>query len=456
MTSRLPYDVAIVGAGLAGSVVAASLARTAPESYRAILIDAVDDGVGTAYRATSERLLMNGPVRAMSIVPGDKAHLQRAMPNEHPDALISRGRFGDYARATLREALSVHNGIRFERHDITDIEANAWGYALRDAIGETIVARCIVLALGNFAPNDAFVPPAIRAHPHYAGNPWTFDANAVRDAQRVMLVGSGLTAMDVVALLDESGFAGNIHLVSRHGHLPEVEHPQVRGLSLDAVQLDARTPSTLVRTLRRAAAAHTREGGDWRAVAESIREISPAIWQSWSLRERRQFLRHLQPYWSVHRYRVPEATYASFERLRVLGRIERHRGRILDASALADGSLAVGVGRPGARIDVVTDVVVNCTGPQGNYAALAQPLVENARRRGLLRPDTLHLGIDADANYNVKDASGIPQPNLFTLGPPLRGLLYETTAVPETRDQAARIAGALVARYEPTLAEVAS
>jgi uncharacterized NAD(P)/FAD-binding protein YdhS len=40
--------------------------------------------------------------------------------------------------------------------------------------------------------------------------------------------------------------------------------------------------------------------------------------------------------------------------------------------------------------------------------------------------------------------SGRPSDTLFTLGPPLRGQLYETTAVPEIRDQAAALARRLI------------
>jgi uncharacterized NAD(P)/FAD-binding protein YdhS len=45
----------------------------------------------------------------------------------------------------------------------------------------------------------------------------------------------------------------------------------------------------------------------------------------------------------------------------------------------------------------------------------------------------------------VSDASGRPSSTIFTLGPPLRGLWYETTAIPEIRDQAAALALRLTA-----------
>lgn len=453
MSSPLPYDAAIVGAGVAGSIVAATLARHAPLEYRAVLFDAADAGAGTAYRSASERLLMNGPVRAMSVMPGDERHLERYARGEDPNALLSRSRFGEYARATLRDALDRHRGIAFERREIVDIEPHQLGYAVHDARGGTIVARNVVLALGNFPPGDRFVPQAVRDHRGYVPNPWRFDPNAI--GGDVALLGSGLTSMDVVALLDERAYDGTIHVISRHGLLPHLERPEVRGLPLEGLALDWTTPQTLVRTMREAAANHAATGGDWRAVAESIRRITPEIWTAWTVRQRKQFLRHVQPQWSAHRYRVPAATFAAFERLERQGRIVRHRGRV-DGAAVREGALALSLRHAGARSTIVVDAVVNCSGPQGNYATLTQPLVRNARNRGLLRPDPLHLGIDATATYNAIDANGRPQPHLFAIGPPLRGLLYESTAVPETRDQAARVAGALAALHEPATAGMAS
>lgn len=455
MSSRPPYDVAIVGAGVAGSVVAIALARNAPRSYRAVLLDDCEAGPGTAYRPQSETLLMNGPVRAMSVMPDDPHHLERHARDTHADALISRAEFGRYVRSTLHDATARHRGIEIERARVVDIERHPVGYLLRDRDGTTIAARSVVLALGNFAPADGFLPLEVRSHPSYAGDPWRFDESTL-GARSVALIGSGLTAMDVVAQLDERGYDGTVHVISRHGLIPHVERPEVRGLPHADLALDWSSPSALVHTMRAAAARHTSRGGDWRAVAESIRKISQEIWHAWTIEQRKQFLRHVQPHWSAHRYRVPPATFEAYERFAGRGQIVRHCGRIASALGNADGTLDLSLRHAGASYDVTVEAIVNCTGPQGNYAALTQPLVRNARNRGLLRHDALKLGIDASATYNVLDADGIPQKHLFTLGPPLRGMLYETTAVPEIRDQAARIAGALIALHEPETAGIAS
>lgn len=435
------YDAAIIGGGVAGSVVAAALARSARPDYRAVLLDPRRAGPGTAYAPASDRLLMNGPARAMGVVPGDANHLVRWLGNEPEDALIARSRFGRYLSETLREALRAHPGITIEQTEVVDLDDRDGIYLLTDASGRMRRARNVILALGNFAPDDGFLPEAVRQHPGYVADPWTLDA-ARLGAGEIALLGSGLTAMDVIALLDEHGYRGRIHLISRHALLAAVEDPSTRGLDPATLSLDTTTPYRLLRSLRRAAERHRAAGGDWREVVEAIRSSSQGIWSSWSLLERRRFLRHLQSFWAIHRYRVPAATLRAYERFGEA--IVRHRGRIRDASILGNGTLRLGVTHADVRTVVDVGHVVNATGPHADYARLRHPLVQNALRRGLIRPDALHLGLDADHDLRVVNHEGRAQAHLFALGPPLRGLLYETTAVPETREQAARIAQTLL------------
>ena len=448
------YDAAIIGGGVAGSVVAAALARIAAPEFSAILFDPRHPGPGTAYAPPSEQLLMNGPACAMSIVPGDKHHLVRWLGTSDEREMIPRAQYGRYAAETLNESLRAHPGITIERCEVVDIEPRGDEYVLTDDSGNECRAHSVVFALGNFPPDDSFLPAAVREHPGYIGNPWHFDGSAT--SGDVALVGSGLTAMDAIAVLAERGFDGRIHLISRHGLLPCIEDERIEGLDPKTLALQYDTPFALMRSLRRATRAHVAQGGDWREVVESIREISPAVWKSWSLRDRRRFLRHAQSFWSAHRYRVPPATHEAFEAFEARGSIVRHRGHLREASLLGDGQLRLYVDRAGTRTAVDAAHVVNCTGPNGDYRRLRSPLVQNAIRRGLMRADALHLGIDATPDLRIVGSDGTASERLFTLGPPLRGLFYETTAVPETRDQAARIAQEIANSRVFTTLEAAS
>jgi uncharacterized NAD(P)/FAD-binding protein YdhS len=442
MDSASRYDVVVVGGGLAGTTVTAELARIAPPAFRLLLIDAGDPGPGTAYAPRSDRLYMNGSAGSMSAVPHDKDHLVRWLGTETSEALISRSTFGRYLRDRFNGSLSERPLFDVARTEVVDIVENAGRFIVSDARGSEWTATNVVLALGNFPPDDAFLPQSLRAWRGFAGDPWRYDPPTMTGD--VLIVGSGLTAMDAIVQLDERGFEGAFHLVSRHGLLPCLESPHAKALDPSLLDLRAGTPRALVRSLREAARAHAARGGDWRDVVEAIRDASPSIWSGWNLRERRRFLRHVQAYWAVHRYRVPPETAAVYQRLDRGNRIVRHRGRIASGRVLRNGRFSIDIAGRGCTTVVAIGSAINCTGPNGDYARIRHALVRNLVRSGMIRPDPLHLGLDATADFRTIGRGGTPNERVFALGPPLRGLLYETTAVPEIGREAAGVAQTLV------------
>lgn len=456
MDSGQLFDAVIVGGGLAGTSVAAELALLAPPGFRTLLIDPGEPGPGSAYAPVSERLYMNGTARAMSAVSGDKTHLVAWLRSEPESALISRRLFGRYLRERLRDALDRRPEFETLRAEVVDVIAGDGEFTVVDAHGGERTARHVVLALGNFPPDYAFLPQTLYRHPGFVADPWRFDPAPAHLRGDALIVGSGLTAMDTIALLDERGFEGRVHVVSRRGLMPCVENPFARGLDPTQLVLQTQTPYALLRSLRAAARKHGAAGGDWRDVVEAIRALTPAIWASWSLRDRKRFLRHLEVYWAVHRYRVPPKTAAVCERVRRQGRLIRHRGRVAEASETPGRRIRVEVDGLAGKSSFVVSCAVNCTGPNGNYERARHPLVQNLMRRGTIRADRLHLGLDATPDLHVVDARGKKVERLFSLGPPLRGMLYETTAVPETREQAAAIARWVVAQSSAATLEAAS
>ena len=110
--------------------------------------------------------------------------------------------------------------------------------------------------------------------------------------------------------------------------------------------------------------------------------------------------------------------------------------------------------RAGGEAPIEAGFVVNCTGPQASFKDTNVPLFENLLGRGLARPDALNLGIDVADDFAVIDGQGEPSEWLYAIGPVLRGTLWETTAVPELRGQAMRVAQVLLDREaEPVVIE---
>jgi hypothetical protein len=104
------------------------------------------------------------------------------------------------------------------------------------------------------------------------------------------------------------------------------------------------------------------------------------------------------------------------------------------------GGVRVRIDDGGTATDLAAGWLVNCTGPAADITAANDPLLSHLLDSGLARPDPLRLGLDTDSHGGLRDATGRPSTDMFTLGPLLRGRWYETTATPEIRDQAAVLA----------------
>lgn len=191
------------------------------------------------------------------------------------------------------------------------------GASLSFADGSRRDADRVVLALGNYSPND---PPAeggeFYATDRYVRDPWVRGSlEAIREGESVLMLGTGLTMMDIALDLAGRGVAIPLRAVSRHGLLPHAHRP-TPPVSGDACPagIDA-PPHTIARQLRSVRAHAKARGGDWRDVIGALRPITPALWQRLDVSERARFLRHVRPYWDVHRHRAAPATAAAIGRM---------------------------------------------------------------------------------------------------------------------------------------------
>jgi uncharacterized NAD(P)/FAD-binding protein YdhS len=190
-------------------------------------------------------------------------------------------------------------------------------------------------------------------------------------------------------------------------------------------------------------------------MVDALRPHTPGLWQRLSLPDKRLFLRHVARYWEVHRHRVPPATAQKIDQLRSAGRLSVQRGRIIAVAEKPSG-LCVRIARDGQVTEVPAGWLINATGPAADITRTTDPLLRGLLDSGQARPDPLRLGIEVDAGGTLLDASGTPSGIIFVLGPPLRGQLYETTAIPEIRDQAATLAGRLLAAARGQAAPLAA
>ncbi len=424
------FDIAVVGGGASGALTAAWLLRqaTAPLSV-ALLEQSGRFGTGAAYETRQPIHLLNVPAARMSVDPQDPEHLLRWLRRRGhevaPDAFIPRALFGDYLQDFLGEAeVRAAPGVELHRIPMEAVGFDADRHGLRLASGELLQARQVVLAIGNLPPSPLPVPGfgALAASDRYLHTPWSTEVRQLPPDASLTLIGAGLTAVDLLLSLEVQGHRGAITVLSRHALLPRPHAPRGELPSPPSI----RTPAALLRWIR--------TQPDWRAAVDALRPLSGSIWNGWSDPQRRRFDRHLRHHWDVHRHRMAPQIARRLETLFQRGNLHLRAGRLAEV-ALTDTGVRLRL-RHGEPVE--SQWVINCTGPAG---ARASPLLQSLGEQGLARFDRYGL---LTAQGRVLDGTGAPQWWLHALGPLRRSELWETTAIPEIRDQAHRLAQTLL------------
>ena len=442
--------IAIVGAGASGTLTAVQLLRRASHPLRVLLFErAPASARGVAYGTTFDDHLLNVRAGSMSGFPDDPPccvnWLHARGVASAPTDFVSRRLYGEYLGETLDEAKrAAAEGVKLQvRNDeVVGIGSDSTTIQLRD--GEEIHADRVVLALGNFAPRSLLRNQP--SDPRVQDDPWASSATAQLDPDAaVLLVGTGLTFVDVVlSLLVQRGHRGPIYAVSRRGLLPQVHadvSPYPRTWTDDELVPTARGLLRAVRTEVREAAAR---GADWRSVVDSLRPATQRAWLRASPAERERFLRHVQPYWDTHRHRIASQVGAVLAGALESGQLRTMAGRLVSIEPNSEGVHVEVALRRGGQWSAEVARVINCTGPAADLRAAGVWLVSGLLESGLVRQDPLRLGLETAKEGRVVDAHGSPSRTLFAVGPLRKGALWESTAMPEIRVQAAELAELLL------------
>jgi uncharacterized NAD(P)/FAD-binding protein YdhS len=414
--------VAIVGAGYSGTIAAVELARAAPGTEIFLIEKSGRFGAGAAYGTHCPGHLLNVRARNMSALADDPGHFAgwAAGEGHGPEDYVPRRDYRRYLAALLDGAAGV---TRIAGEGVA-VEAEA----VRLASGERIGCDVLVLAGGNFPSR---LPAAFGSEGIH--DPWSADgaaavAAAAAAGGELLLVGTGLTMVDMAVGLDEAGFCGRITAVSRRGLVPRAH------VTPQSPPLEREPPERLSALVR-----EVRSLDPWRASVDGLRPHSVALWRGLDEAEQRRFLRHLRPWWDVHRHRIAPAVAARIAAMRESGRLEIVAGRI----AGVNGGTVTVARRGGGSLERRFAAAINCTGPEGNIARVGDELIGGLLASGRARPDRLGLGLDVDAGSRVLGSG--PSPALYALGPLTRGAFWEIVAVPDIRGQAAGVAKAIAA-----------
>lgn len=388
-------------------------------------------GRGLAYSTKEAVHLLNVPAERMSAwagQPDDFANRFEAEGGER-NGFAQRMLFGRYLGDILDEAVSSGQ-IEIAQATVIggDRQQDHWRVQLND--GSAVVADALVLAVGNQEPQA--LPAFAQIGRRFIRNPWGDDARAAMSelaasGQAALIVGTGLTMVDLALSLDALGHRGRIVALSRRGLIPRA-HAEFEPAPVDRDDLPSGLGG-LLRWLRRRSAK-----AGWRAAFDSLRPHSHQVWQSLSEDEQWRFLRHARPWWDVHRHRIAPEVAATVARMIAGERLEVVAGRFLVAREVQSG-IEVEYRRRGSESPRTESFAFafNCTGPLHAIDRSTNALLRNLLDAGHVRAD--HLGI----GLQVGDDNRAGQ-RLWALGPLTKGRYWEIIAVPDLREQAAAVA----------------
>ncbi|GIH14906.1 FAD/NAD(P)-binding protein [Rugosimonospora africana] len=434
----------VVGGGCSGVLAAVQLLRHTSDRVTVVESGATL-GAGIAYRTPVVAHVLNSRAAAMSGDPDDPDDFlvwtrRQAIPLR-PVGFAVRRDYGRYLHDLL-DAAALDNPGRFThlRARVTGLSPNGRVQVVTDR-GATLRADRVVLAIGHGSPNrPRQLSESAACHPGYVPDPWRPGAlDAIALDRPVLLLGTGLTAVDVALALQIRGMRAPIHAVSRHGLLPLVHTAEptaplvaaspvaVPPVAVPPVAVPP-TPDAL-RTLIHRIQVSARGAPDWRDVVDSIRPSANELWAGLRLEDRDSFLRHVCRYWEIHRHRMAPSVAVLVHGLLADGAL-RVRAAALSTVDVEADRFIVDSG-PGTRWRV--GAVVNCT---GRGSAARSSLGRRLLADGLARPDPLGVGIDVDTDGRLVSGTGRSHERILAIGPPRRGQWWETDAVPEIRAQA--------------------
>jgi uncharacterized NAD(P)/FAD-binding protein YdhS len=446
--------VAIIGAGFSGLLTALHLAAD-PHGPRVRLIERSRSfGRGAAYSTANPDHLLNVRVANMSAFPDQPDHFTKWLAGRSGwsahGGFVTRGVYGDYLQDLLRQALETMppNRLLLEQDEAVDLQpVGGTGWRVKLGVGRELAVDAVVLAAGVLRPAPpSGAAPELLASPRYVADPWSAIAQLEPDAGDVLLIGTGLTMIDVAMGL--AGPTRRTWAISRRGLLPRTHAPVATRPPI------ARPQGSPLAVLRQVRAASGRD--DWREAIDDLRPHVMAVWRGWTEVERAAFLRHLRPWWDVSRHRLSPSVARQIGTMMRARELTVRAGEIVSLVPTRDHVEVTWRPRGGQvlrRLSVAA--VVNCTGFAGDLAQVEDRLLARLASRGLIRADAHRLGLEVDDQARPVGREGAPSRGLYAVGPLTRGAVWEMTSVPDIRHQAADTAQAILAELPRASASAA-
>ncbi|MGG6893786.1 MULTISPECIES: FAD/NAD(P)-binding protein [Rhizobium] len=448
--------IAIIGGGVSGTAVAFHLLQRQSLRPGQLFIFEPRErlGAGLAYDTSDPAHRINVPAAKMSLLPDDIEHFQRWLQEhqalEEDETAVAangslfprRAAFGNYINSMIGPFVG-DGRVTHVRQNVERISRTDRYWTVTGEAGQSVDADILIIATSHPSP----LPPqllrdTLAGHPRFVPDPTKSDAlTAIRADDRLLVVGNGLTSADVIASLELRGHQGPITAISRRG-LRSRGHARVKQeLFGDFVDSPSKTAVSLLRRVRAVIREAEGAGRSWHAVVDQVRAQGRHLWLALPLEERRRVVRHLRPFWDVHRFRVAPQVEAVSERAIDAGRLEVLAASVASVE-VTDGVIdcRLRLSRSDRSIDRQFDAVVVTTGPGHRGILQSQDWIEALAKTGFLAMDPMRLGLACDIQSRALNENGTVVPSLFISGPLARGTFGELMGLPEVVEHAVLVA----------------
>lgn len=445
--------IGIVGGGASGALIAIHLLRRLRCPTEIVVVEQTGEfGPGVPYRTRNPEHRLNVPAARMSALADEPDHFLEWLRTEQPkcrqDNFAPRGVYADYLVKLLAEAeLEADSGVELKRvtGKVSEIEPSGSGLNLILDGWRTKVDQ-VVLAVGLVSGGDPVpVPESLKEKGIYIPEAW--DEAAVlpaRGDRNVLVIGSGLTMIDVALTLTAGHEGPKIKAISRNGLIPRAHRTGLTKVATPPIPPEGEVSiRDLLAAFTGELVRSSLEGGDWRDAIDSMRSVTPDAWRRLPTDGKKWFITHMNRVWEIHRYRMAPEVAARFNEITSNGRLTvdaARIGKIEDAGSRARVTL---ISKAGAEIEEF-DRVISCCGASTDITEHPPAPFADLFATGQARPDELKLGVDVDPDGVVRKADGERSANISLIGALRRGVEWEAIGITELRKQAATIADRLV------------
>ncbi len=438
----------IIGAGASGIILAAHLLRRSPGSTVRIFERSGQLGAGIAYATENPSHLLNVRASNMSAFPDQPDHFVNwlrsndiAAPGHswEPHSFAPRKLYRSYLEHLIAPYLCEDaTRLTVEKTGIVDVALKDGRPTVTTENGDAFVADAIILATGN----EAAIAKSGKHVTEYWSSNGYFDVPT--DAP-VAIFGTGLSMIDSVLSLLDNGHRAEIYAISRRGLLP-ARHSPTQAYSIEADDLPVSIGlSQLMKRVRAMMVEAEKAGSGWRGVMDGLRPHTQHIWAGLPMSQRRSFLRHLRPWWDVHRHRMAPAVADRIEAAVNDRQLKVSAGHLVSVRDEGEGMEILYRPRRSEQVEKLhVATVIDCRGGNPRFSTTRNTALIGLMEHGLARPDALDLGFDVTRDLRLLNARGEPSGPFFAIGPVTKGAFWEVTAVPDIRVQAERLSAILL------------